>query len=102
MDGPDLQQDQSEVLNAPDQSEQDGLVDQSSSQVGEFADDSQLDVFELKLNQLARSASDCDLVDACSVSHRPHLPTLLGRESPAATVHAGLVDRITLAPPRRG
>ena len=54
MAGPDLQQDQSEVLDAPDQSEQDRLVDQTSSQVGAFAVNSQLDVFELELDQLAR------------------------------------------------
>jgi len=50
LDAPDLQQDQSEVLDTPDQSEQDGLVDQTSSHVGEVADDSKLDVFELELN----------------------------------------------------
>ena len=69
MDGSDLEQDQSKVLYAPDQSQQDGLVDQTSSHVSEFADNSKLDVFELELNQLARSASDRDLVNACSVSH---------------------------------
>src|SRR3954447_13649534 len=66
-----VQQHQAEVLDASDQSEQDGLVDHAGPQMGAAVVYADLDVVELHLDQLAGSATDGDLVDACSVGHTP-------------------------------